>query len=745
MVTSEGGSEVDDVVRDYEAFIEVTVVDEARAYPLTIDFIEEDGDQLKKVTKMTLVSQVNFSSYDKADSNGGNCTRLNKIYNISSNMEGHDGKDPINIRVEIRSNPVAMKSYTRCKYYVYDMSILSGGSGFKKGDIVYFDIPAPDADPDNMPAIKYEVTEIAKYDKGVELVETATIDTDSVTVDTVLKKWKAGLENDDRFDKVQIVGNGIYLASRDNPFIVDTTEKDIINILSSTAEEAEEGWEEKYDQDVANNTPNMKPRVRYKYPCPMASVNNVANLPLECKAGFICKVENTYSDQDDYYVRFVNNYTYDGEEERASGQGFWKEIAKPGEKVTLSSGLMPHVIKRGFARDGGDKQDAFVVGPLLWAERKIGTADDNPSFIDNEEPISNLFFYRNRLMLLAGECVVSSRADDFTNLFPVTAITTSPVDPIDIKADTYYSSKLHAGIVINNAAVIFSEFQQFILTTDGDVFDSRTAKMSQISKFHFDINSEPFILDTNIGFKGGSQDGAKVYEMTNIFREGQVDVIERSKLVYNTFKNKQDFSMLDTSRETSTLYMAGDESNEIFVYKYFKEGSQKDIMTAWVRWVLPEPLEFHFAARDMHYVVTEAGRLLKMSPGNSYQDGDIDVEAKVRLPQLYVTKSEQNAYRADTTASTTIHRLKLNTGETNYYIADIKRFGKDDYQVEFEQTIMDGYISDEQPVTTDREETIQLYERNTNLDITLSSPIGPFQLYSMRWEGDYNNRYYQRV
>ena len=195
MVTSEGGSEVDDVVRDYEAFIEVTVVDEARAYPLTIDFIEEDGDQLKKVTKMTLVSQVNFSSYDKADSNGGNCTRLNKIYNISSNMEGHDGKDPINIRVEIRSNPVAMKSYTRCKYYVYDMSILSGGTGFKKGDIVYFDIPAPDADPDNMPAVKYEVTEIAKYDKGVELVETATIDTDSVTVDTVLKKWKAGLEN----------------------------------------------------------------------------------------------------------------------------------------------------------------------------------------------------------------------------------------------------------------------------------------------------------------------------------------------------------------------------------------------------------------------------------------------------------------------------------------------------------------------------------------------------------------------
>ena len=59
----------------------------------------------------------------------------------------------------------------------------------------------------------------------------------------------------------------------------------------------------------------------------------------------------------------------------------------------------------------------------------------------------------------------------------------------------------------------------------------------------------------------------------------------------------------------------------------------------------------------------------------------------------------------------------------------------------------DGNLIDPiyEPVSKDREETIQLYERNTNLDITLTSPIGPFQLYSMRWEGDYNNRYYQRV
>ena len=88
-------------------------------------------------------------------------------------------------------------------------------------------------------------------------------------------------------------------------------------------------------------------------------------------------------------------------------------------------------------------------------------------------------------MCLSGDSVVTSRAGSYTDFFPVTAITTSPKDPIDIKADTNYSSPLHAGIVINNAAVIFSEYQQFLLTTDSDIFSPNTAKMSQISKFHF--------------------------------------------------------------------------------------------------------------------------------------------------------------------------------------------------------------------------------------------------------------------
>ena len=659
--------------RPYEAFVEVTVVDESRAYPLTIDFINEDGGDGVRfsqniVTKISLDAEINFSSFDKDEDNGGDCKRLTGTYNVQNEpLDNRPDATPVSLRVEIRANPVAQKSQTRCKYYVYDTQLLNGGKGYKKGDMLTFEIKER---PDNDPVqVRYEVTETAKMDKGIEVLISGLLN-DATSVDAILTQWYDELEALNKFTQVAKVGNGIYLQCAE-PFIIDTTEKDLINILSSTEEE--------------DGTP-------------YASVNNTADLPLECKAGFVVKVENTYSSDDDYYVRFFNDYTFDNDttKSRSSGQGYWKEIARPGEPVSFNQGQMPHIIKRGYtdAETGVIYRDSFVIGPTSWARRTVGTKELNPQFVDQKYTINNLFFYRNRLLFLAGDTVCSSQAGDFTNFFPVTAITTSPRDPIDISADTYYSAPLHAGIVVNNAAVIFSEFQQFILTTDGDVFDSRTAKMSQISKFHFDKRSEPFMLDTNIGFKGGGTNGAKIFEMTNIFREGQVDAIERSKLVFNTLSKASNHFMVEAARESSVIYVAGPDSPEVYLYKYFKESSQKDLMTAWVRWVLPGNVYFQFTSRDSHYAIL--GRsgdftLVKLSPDNEPEDDGVPVEASVSLPTLYVVKAEQQSFRADTTASTTIHRIKLNTGNTNYYIANIDRFGKDPYEVEYEQTI-DGWL-----------------------------------------------------
>ena len=70
----------------------------------------------------------------------------------------------------------------------------------------------------------------------------------------------------------------------------------------------------------------------------------------------------------------------------------------------------------------------------------------------------------------------------------------------------------------------------------------------------------------------------------------------------------------------------------------------------------------------------------------------------------------------------------------------------DDYKVLYESKYMDEYTADEDPLVTEVERTVPVYTRNTNLNMSLESEFPhPLVLRSMRWEGDYNQRYYKRV
>ena len=208
--------------------------------------------------------------------------------------------------------------------------------------------------------------------------------------------------------------------------------------------------------------------------------------------------------------------------------------------------------------------------------------------------------------------------------------------------------------------------------------------------------------------------------------------------------------MADSSREDGLVVIGKKNSETLWLYKYFKENSQQDVQQAWFKWTTPDPIAFQFLNNEVHYAVVydeDGARLLRQEQSSGvYQDEGVDYELKVELPTFYVKKAEQQAFRADTTGSLTLHRMHLNTGASNYYTVTMKRQGKDDYVVIYEQSIQDAYDADAVPVSYDREETIPIYDRNTSVNITLTSDYaGPFTLYSLRWEGDYNNRYYKRI
>ena len=712
--------------RPYESFVEVTQLAPNREYLLDIDLIDSDEtSEYKKVNTLSIVSTDDFRGENKEPS----CpARLNEVMTIDEDyiIDGPKrGQEGLIIRIQSTGIQVPIKKGKKfeCQYR-HEVEVINGGRNWKTGDTfrVYQNgTPDPDEGGDKKPNYTIEVTDTTTIRSSSEIQITGVVtnaDGDTIlTVKNILDEMKNQIIATNEFDSesVEVVGNGVYVRNT-KPFTIATSEKDLMNILSNE------------DEELDN---------------PYVTVNNVSRLPIECKDGIIAKVSNAFSDDDDYWVQFQANYGNDGESTSASG--YWEEVAEPGGRVKFNSGTMPHALVYSRLSDG---QTAFVFGPCNWKERTCGTDEFNPSF--NNFNVNNISFYRNRLVFL-------SRAGEVFNFFPSTALTVAPLDPIDITASTDFSSVLQDCMVINNGLLVFSNYQQFLFTTDSDILNPSTAKMTEVSRYEYNSESTPFIIGTNPAFMSSSDNHSRFYEMGSIYREGTVDLVERSEIVSKSIPPNLD--RITQSKETGLVLAAAYLTKDVWAYRYLKESANKDLQSAWFRWTLPENFVFHSIIDNTYYVIVEDSALscslLKMTLDNTkgpwtdmYTDIDTGVpyEMRVDFPTINVVKKEQTNYMADTTASLVVHRVYYNFADIGSYYFDIKRNGMDDYSVLYESTFIDGYLADASPVMPEVERPIPVYTRNTALEVSLRSSFpNPLVLYSSRWEGDYNNRYYKRV
>ena len=121
-------------------------------------------------------------------------------------------------------------------------------------------------------------------------------------------------------------------------------------------------------------------------------------------------------------------------------------------------------------------------------------------------------------------------------------------------------------------------------------------------------------------------------------------------------------------------------------------------------------------------------------------------EYLVQFPTIYPKKIQGEKSFADVNSSLVLHRLKLHFGKVGFYATTLVREGKDDYTEEYESTISDAYNASRVPYLEDYIKTIPVYEKNTNVNITLkSSHPAPATLRAMAWEGSYSPKFYRGV
>ena len=344
-------------------------------------------------------------------------------------------------------------------------------------------------------------------------------------------------------------------------------------------------------------------------------VNDVGDLPSQCKHGMVVEVVNSEAEQDNYFVKFFGNNNKDGE-------GSWEECAKPGRKIRFSRATMPHVMIR--ASDGtfrltklNGQDHELNNGDLLtvpqWDDAICGDEVTNPepSFVG--KTINKLLFFRNRFSILSDEHIIMSRPGDFTNFFAKSAIQLTASDPIDISASSKYPAVLFDGMQTNTGLVLFSKNQQFMLTTDSDVFSPTTAKINALSTYNFNFKTNPISLGTTIGFLDNAGKFSRFFEMAQVQREGEPLVIEQSAVVPRLFE--KDLDLISNSRENSIVFFSEEDSNTLYGFKYFDQVQDRKL-ASWFKWTLTGTIQYHCMQDDSLYVVVRNNskdQLLKFS------------------------------------------------------------------------------------------------------------------------------------
>jgi len=441
-----------------------------------------------------------------------------------------------------------------------------------------------------------------------------------------------------------VSGNGLHLH-RATPFNVTTSETQLMEIITSTANSAED-------------------------------------LPKTCRHGYIVQVINSGEDQDDFYLKFkVNNIAEDNSvtgtyarsgttitvtsnshglsngdtiiadftsgagtdgfytvanvatntfevTDAASGtisagtsmtyrpnrygEGVWEECPAPNLDVKFDVDTMPLQLKRvlpgTFSINGGGSTSyangAFRFDYPPWDDRDVGDdlTNPKPSFVDNT--INKMFFFRNRIGLLSGENVILSRVNDFHNYWAKTAFTIANADPIDLQSTSTYPTDLFDATEVNAGLLMFSASQQFLLKTDEAQLTPETAIVSYLSSYAFNEKTQPFNMGTTAGWLNSTAKRTRFHEMAGIQRNGEPQVLEQTKIISKLFPD--DITLVAESTENSMVLFGSLNKNEVWGYKYYTQGEQR-IQSAWFRWELPGTVTFHCMMDDVYYAVLKNG------------------------------------------------------------------------------------------------------------------------------------------
>jgi hypothetical protein len=361
-------------------------------------------------------------------------------------------------------------------------------------------------------------------------------------------------------------------------------------------------------------------------------VGEFSDLPGVAKHGQILFIQgDPETEIDDYYVKFVTVSGIAG----SFGTGAWVETAAPGISYELDSATMPHILVRQpdlswqiKPADGLTPQNnassAVSWETFKFSDRSTGSDLTNPlpSFVG--KTISEMNYFKGRLVFLSGENCSLSEAGEFFNFFRNTVTYLPDSAPIDVGVGGTSINKLRRSQPFSDRLVLFSDLTQFVLQGI-PTLTPRTATITEVTNFNASTVAAPSPAGNTLFFSFDRGDFSGIREF---YKTGQdelnFDAVEASaqvpKYIEGTIKT------LATTTHEDLLVIRADPSNTLYAFKFLKS-DQGRVQAAWFKMTFTdtEIVEAHFLQQTLYMVTVRDGEswLEKMD----FQTGKVDAGA----------------------------------------------------------------------------------------------------------------------
>lgn len=337
--------------------------------------------------------------------------------------------------------------------------------------------------------------------------------------------------------------------------------------------------------------------------------------------GFIVRVTGgSAQTDDDYFLQY------------ASVDKTWSEVARPGIARGLDASTMPHVLyalgttlSRNFVVDTFQEvatDGLSLTGTIAWGERTVGDTETNvdPSFIGN--PITNLFFYQNRLGIIARDNIILSATGDYGRFYLNTIQTVLSDGPIDLQVATTDVVTLRHAVPTQDSLIIFADEAQFSLNSRDQIFTPLTANITVLSNYNYAPLMDAKALGSKIYFGSISGGYAQLYamdaELGTTFSRITADVLTAH---VPSYINKGVDKLIGHDI-LGQMFLHSEELPNILYVITNSEIEGEKVQQAFHTWEFPENIAGAHIINNELYIIFETGTLATISlevPGDITQ------------------------------------------------------------------------------------------------------------------------------